>query len=62
MGVYCINAARNLFREEPTQVLAVQVRDSGDRFQGVDEATTAILRFSGGRVASASIDRACGSR
>jgi predicted dehydrogenase len=51
MGVYCINAARNLFRDEPTEVFAVQVRDSGDRFQGVDEATTAILRFSGGRVA-----------
>ncbi|MGA3121712.1 MAG: Gfo/Idh/MocA family oxidoreductase [Polyangiaceae bacterium] len=51
MGVHCINAARNLFREEPTQVLAVQVRDTGDRFQEVDEATTAILRFSSGRVA-----------
>ena len=26
IGVYCINAARNLFRAEPTQVSAVSIR------------------------------------
>jgi predicted dehydrogenase len=27
IGVYCINAARNLFRAEPTQVSAVSIND-----------------------------------
>jgi predicted dehydrogenase len=46
LGVYCINAARNLFQEEPALVLAT----SQER-NGVDDTTTAILQFSGGRVA-----------
>jgi predicted dehydrogenase len=46
LGVYCINAARNLFREEPVLVFAVaQFRD------GVDDTTTATLQFPRGRVA-----------
>lgn len=46
LGVYCINAARNLFRDEPVLVFAVaQFRD------GVDDTTTAILQFPRGRVA-----------
>jgi len=46
LGVYCVNAARNLFRAEPVLAFATsQERD------GVDETTTAILQFPGGRVA-----------
>lgn len=46
LGIYCVNAARNLFRAEPNLVLAtMQKRD------GVDDTTTAILRFPGGQVA-----------
>ncbi|HEY6080654.1 MAG TPA: Gfo/Idh/MocA family oxidoreductase, partial [Polyangiaceae bacterium] len=46
LGVYCINAARNLFGDEPRLVLATsQERD------GVDDTTTAILRFPHDRVA-----------
>lgn len=46
LGVYCINAARNLFRDEPVLVFAVaQFRD------GVDDTTTATLQFPRGRVA-----------
>ncbi|MES1183645.1 MAG: Gfo/Idh/MocA family oxidoreductase [Myxococcales bacterium] len=46
LGVYCVNAARNLFREEPVLAFATsQERD------GVDETTTAILQFPHGRVA-----------
>jgi predicted dehydrogenase len=46
LGVYCINAARNLFRAEPVLAFATsQERD------GVDDTTTAILQFPGGRVA-----------
>lgn len=46
LGVYPINAARNLFRDEPEEVFARCVaRD------GVDETTTATLVFPGGRLA-----------
>lgn len=46
LGVYCINAARNLFRDEPVLVFATaQYRN------GVDDTTTAILRFPHDRVA-----------
>ncbi len=51
MGIYCINAARYLFRGEPLEVMAAQVRGHDARFQGADETTSAILTFSGGRVA-----------
>jgi predicted dehydrogenase len=46
LGVYCVNAARNLFREEPSLVFGTaQQRD------GVDDTTTAIVRFPSGKVA-----------
>lgn len=51
MGVYPINAVRYLFRSEPVEVFAVTVEGTDERFEGVDELATAILRFSDGRVA-----------
>jgi glucose-fructose oxidoreductase len=51
LGVYCINAARYLFRAEPEEVFAFSAR--GDRrFREVDEMTSAILRFSDDRLAT----------
>jgi predicted dehydrogenase len=52
IGVYCINAARYLFRDEPTSVTAVSVNAGGATFAEIDETTAAILEFPGGRVAS----------
>jgi predicted dehydrogenase len=52
IGVYCINAARYLFRAEPTEVLACSVNNDPDRLPEIDETTAAILRFDGERVAS----------
>jgi predicted dehydrogenase len=52
IGVYCINAARYLFRDEPLEVVAASFNGGDPRFEGVDEATTAILRFPGDRVAT----------
>jgi glucose-fructose oxidoreductase len=52
IGVYCINAARYLFRAEPTEVLACSVNADPDRLPEIDETTAAILRFEGERVAS----------
>lgn len=46
LGVYCINAARNLFGAEPTRVSAIAV----DR-DGTDDRTIAILEFPGERIA-----------
>lgn len=51
MGVYAINAARYIFQDEPVEVLASCQTGSDERFTNVDETTTAILRFSNGRVA-----------
>jgi predicted dehydrogenase len=50
MGVYPINAVRNLFRDEPVEVLA-SCQTGDERFHEVDATTTAILRFPEGRVA-----------
>lgn len=52
MGVYCINAARYFFRDEPFEVTAFSANGDHSRFQGVDEMTTAILRFPGERLAT----------
>jgi predicted dehydrogenase len=52
IGVYCINAARYLFRSEPTEVMALSVNGGTARLRGIDESTGAILRFDGDRVAT----------
>ncbi len=53
MGVYCINAARYLFRAEPTEVFAWNSTSAGDkRFTEVPEMTTGVMRFPNERIAS----------
>jgi len=52
IGVYCINAARYLFRAEPTQVSAVSINSGIASLAEIDETTAAILRFGDDRVAS----------
>ncbi len=52
IGVYCINAARYLFRDEPTEVFATSIRNLDKRSREVDAITTAILKFPKNRVAS----------
>ena len=52
IGIYCVNAARYLFRAEPVEVSAVSVHSGNPKLANVDETTAAILRFDGGRVAS----------
>jgi predicted dehydrogenase len=55
MGVYPINAARNLFQEEPIEVLALMPASSDRRFSQVDEMASLLLRFPGGGVAQLSV-------
>ncbi|MBC7815659.1 MAG: Gfo/Idh/MocA family oxidoreductase [Planctomycetaceae bacterium] len=52
IGIYCINAARVLFEEEPLEVCAFSAQESDDRFREVPEMTGALLRFSKGRLAT----------
>jgi len=51
IGIYCLNAARSLFRAEPVEVLALSVRGRDRRFRACDEATSVILKFPGERLA-----------
>jgi len=47
IGVYCINAVRNLYGAEPMEVTAFSANNGEPRFQQCEEMTTAILRFPG---------------
>ena len=52
MGVYCINAARYLFKAEPEEVFAWNMSSSDRRFAEVPEMTCGLLKFPKDRVAS----------
>ena len=51
IGIYCLNAARYLFRTEPVEVSAMRFAGRDPRFAAVDEAYAATLRFPVDRVA-----------
>jgi len=51
IGIYCVNAARYLFRAEPIEVSATRLCGSDPRFQAIDEAYAVTMRFSKDRVA-----------
>lgn len=52
LGIYCINAARYLFQDEPLEVFAYSAAREDRRFNNIDEMTAAVLRFPGERLAS----------
>jgi glucose-fructose oxidoreductase len=52
IGVYCINAARNLFGAEPTQVSAVSINSGLASLSEIDETTAATLRFGNDQLAT----------
>lgn len=51
LGIYQINAARYLFREEPVQVTGVGANGGDPRFSEVHEMATGVLRFPHDRLA-----------
>ncbi|HUE70910.1 MAG TPA: Gfo/Idh/MocA family oxidoreductase [Pirellulaceae bacterium] len=51
VGIYCINAARYLFRGEPIEVVAFTGNNGDPRFEETDEMTGAMLRFPEDRLA-----------
>ncbi|HSE38175.1 MAG TPA: Gfo/Idh/MocA family oxidoreductase [Blastocatellia bacterium] len=52
IGIYCINAARYLFQDEPIEVVGFSANNGENRFKEVDEMFSAILRFPNERLAS----------
>ncbi|HZP61061.1 MAG TPA: Gfo/Idh/MocA family oxidoreductase [Opitutaceae bacterium] len=52
LGTYCINAARYMIGSEPFEVSAVMIGGQESRFEEVEEAVSAILRFPGGITAT----------
>lgn len=52
IGIYCINAARYLFRDEPYEVYATHVKNTDERFTEVDEMLAVVLKFPKDRLAS----------
>jgi glucose-fructose oxidoreductase len=51
LGVYCVNAARMVFRSEPIEVVAMHAGLGAGRFREVPEMTAAVLRYPGERIA-----------
>jgi predicted dehydrogenase len=51
MGIYCINAARYLYKAEPTEVFAWNLNSGDTRFNEIPEMTSALMRFPEDRVA-----------
>lgn len=52
LGIYCINAARYLFQDEPIEVFAMSANNGEARFQEVEEMVSATLRFPNERLAT----------
>jgi predicted dehydrogenase len=52
IGIYCINAARSLVRDEPREVVCRCVQGDDPRFSEIEEMASATLHFPGNRVAS----------
>ena len=51
IGIYCVNAARYLFRAEPVEVTAMKLAGRDHRFTSVEEAMAVTMRFPEERVA-----------
>lgn len=53
IGIYCINAARSIFQDDPIEVMAVSTKKrNNNKFDEVDEMTSATMLFPKNRVAT----------
>lgn len=52
IGIYCINAARYLFKAEPIEVFAMSTNSRDSRFKKVEDTVSCILKFTEGRIAN----------
>jgi predicted dehydrogenase len=55
IGVYCINAARYLFQDEPTEVSAIAESTEDPRFAEIDEMIAVTMKFPDHRIANFTI-------
>ena len=56
LGVYCVNAARYLFRADPIEIFAMRAdRPSDPRFAEVHEGMSVLLKFPGDRLAQLTV-------
>ena len=54
LGVYCVNAARYLFRDEPIEAVGYEVGRKGATAGGVPDMVAAVLKFPADRLAAIS--------
>ena len=52
IGIYCVNAARSIFKAEPVEVFAFEASRKDPRFKSVPEMVTVNLRFPDARLAT----------
>lgn len=52
IGIYCINAARYVFQEEPIEVMAIAGKSPDPRFAEIEEIVGTMMRFSNNKIAS----------
>jgi glucose-fructose oxidoreductase len=52
IGIYCLNAARYIFRAEPVEVFARSANSGRKIFREIDETTSVVMRFPGERLAT----------
>lgn len=52
IGIYCINASRYIFRDEPIEVMAFKASSADSRFDHSEESASVIMRFPKERLAS----------
>jgi glucose-fructose oxidoreductase len=52
IGIYCINASRYIFRDEPVELFAWEGTDGDSRFEEVDEMMSVTMRFPKERLAT----------
>ena len=52
VGIYCVNAARYLFQDDPVEVSGFAARTPSTKFREVPEMVTAVMRFPNDRLAT----------
>jgi glucose-fructose oxidoreductase len=52
IGIYCINAARYLFKDEPRSVVALAVNGKERKFKSIEESLSVCMKFPGERLAT----------
>jgi predicted dehydrogenase len=62
IGIYCINAARYCFAEDPVAVWATATKSKDRRFKEVPETVTGVMRFRDERLASFTCSFGAGDR